>query len=287
MARALLPDDLWSLIAAHLPTRRPSPKGGRPRIDDRAALTGILFVLKTGIPWEYLPRELGCGSGMTCWRRLHEWMLAGVWQRIHEAILRRLREHDQIMWDRACVDAASVPAPAGGEHTGRNPTDRGKLGSKHHLLVDARGLPLVAQISGAQVHDSRFLIPLVESIPAVKGLARRARKRPGKLHADRAYASRAHRGLAAQSGHRRSYRALRYRVARKAWTVALGRRANLGLATPLPQIAHPVRAASRHPSGIPVACLLAHLLAVCREVLLGVLSWAGISSAIMTSPNPG
>ncbi|WP_081897660.1 IS5 family transposase [Massilia sp. BSC265] len=194
MVRALLPEDLWSLIAAHLPAHHRSPKGGRPRIDDRAALTGILFVLKTGIPWEYLPRELGCGSGMTCWRRLHEWMLAGVWQRsIHEAILRRLREHDQIMWDRACVDAASVPAPAGGEHTGRNPTDRGKLGSKHHLLVDERGLPLVAQISGAQVHDSRFLIPLIELIPAVKGLAGRARKRPGKLHADRAYASRAHR----------------------------------------------------------------------------------------------
>lgn len=97
------------------------------------------------------------------------------------------------MWDRACVDAASVPAPAGGEHTGRNPTDRGKLGSKHHLLVDERGFPLVAQISGAQVHDSRFLIPLVVSIPAVKGLAGRARKRPAKLHADRAYASRVHR----------------------------------------------------------------------------------------------
>lgn len=139
MARALLPEDLWSLMAAHLPTHRPSPEGGRPRIDDRAALTGILFVLKTGIPWEYLPRELGCDSGLTCWRRLHEWMLAGVWQRIAEAILRRLRGHDQIMWDRACVDAASVPVPAGGEHTGRNPTDRGKLGSKHHLLVGGIG----------------------------------------------------------------------------------------------------------------------------------------------------
>jgi len=80
-------------------------------------MTGILFVLKIGIPWEYLPRELGCGSGMTSWRRLHEWMRAGVWQHVHEAILRRLREHDQIIWDRACVDAASVPAPAGGEHT--------------------------------------------------------------------------------------------------------------------------------------------------------------------------
>jgi len=194
MAHALLPEDLWSLIAAHLPVRHPSPKGGRPRINDRATLTGIIFVLKTGIPWEYLPRELGCGSGMTCWRRLHEWMQAGVWQRVYEAVLHRLREHDQIMGDRVSADAASVPSPAGGEHTGRNPTDRGKLGCKHHLLVDQRGLPLVVQISGAQVHDSRLLIPLGESIPAVKGLSVRARKRPGKLHADRAYASRAHRG---------------------------------------------------------------------------------------------
>jgi len=218
MARALLPEDLWSLIAAHLPTRRPSTKGGRPRIDDRTALTGILFVLKIGISWEYLPRELCCGSSMTCWRRLHEWMLAGVWQRIHEATLRRLREHDQIMWDRACVDAASVPAPAGGDHIGRNPTDRGKLGSKHHLLVDERGLPLVAQVSGAQVHDSRFLIPLVESIPAVKGLAGRARKRPGKLHADRAYASRAHRAWLRSRGI--AARIARYGVE---WRERLGR----------------------------------------------------------------
>lgn len=86
MARALLPDDLWALIQTLLPTHRPSPKGGRPRIDERAALTGILFVLKTGLPWEYLPRELGCGSGMSCWRRLHAWQQAGIWQRIHEVL---------------------------------------------------------------------------------------------------------------------------------------------------------------------------------------------------------
>jgi transposase len=114
MAQALLPEDRWSLIADHLPAHGRSPKGGRPRINDRAALTGLLFVLKTGIPWEYLPRELGCGSGMTCWRRLHEWMKAGVLQSVHEAILCRLREYDQIMWDRAIIDAASAPAPFGG-----------------------------------------------------------------------------------------------------------------------------------------------------------------------------
>ena len=72
MVKALLPDELWSLFAAQIPVHARCPKGGRPRINDRAALTGILFVLRTGIPWEYLPRELGCGSGMTCWRRLHE-----------------------------------------------------------------------------------------------------------------------------------------------------------------------------------------------------------------------
>lgn len=84
MAQTLLPDDLWPLIEAHLPAHSRSSKGGRPRVNDHAALTGILFVLKPGIPWEYLRRELGCGRGMTCWR-LHAWMQAGVWQRVHEA----------------------------------------------------------------------------------------------------------------------------------------------------------------------------------------------------------
>lgn len=74
------------------------------------------------------------------------------------AVLRRLREHDQILWDRASIDAASVPASFGGEDTGPNPTDRGKLGCKHHVVVDQRGLPLAACISGAQVHDSRLLV---------------------------------------------------------------------------------------------------------------------------------
>lgn len=101
--------------------------------------------------------------------RVHDRMQAGVWQRVHEVVLRRLRERDQIMRDRASVDAASVSAPAGGEHTDRNPTDWGKLGCKHHLLGDQRGLPLAAQLSGAQVHDSRLLMPFVKSIPAFKG----------------------------------------------------------------------------------------------------------------------
>jgi hypothetical protein len=87
---------------------------------------------------------------------------------MYEAVLRRLREYDQIMWDRTGIVAASVPAPAGGEHTGRNPTDRGKHVCKHDFLVDELRLFLMAQISGVQAHDARFLIPVVESTRAVK-----------------------------------------------------------------------------------------------------------------------
>lgn len=113
MARPLVSDELWAIVAPLLPPSRPRPKGGRPPVDDRAALTGILFVLKTGIPWEMLPQELGCGSGMTCWRRLRDWQQAGVWERLHRELLNRLGAADQIDWSRASLDSASVPAKRG------------------------------------------------------------------------------------------------------------------------------------------------------------------------------
>ena len=113
MAKPILPDDLWNIVAPLLPPEPPKPKGGRPRLPDRAALTGIIFVLRTGIPWEMLPQELGCGSGMTCWRRLRDWQEAGVWRRVHQALLDQLGAADQIEWSRASLDSASVPAPGG------------------------------------------------------------------------------------------------------------------------------------------------------------------------------
>ena len=113
MAKELVTDELWDTIEPLLPEEPPKPKGGRPRIEDRAALTGILFVLKSGIPWEMLPQEMGCGSGMTCWRRLKEWNEAGVWERLHLLLLERLGEAEQIDWERACVDSASIPAKRG------------------------------------------------------------------------------------------------------------------------------------------------------------------------------
>ena len=113
MAKPLVSDELWALVAPLLPPEPPKPKGGRPRVPDRACLTGIIFVLKTGIPWELLPQELGCGSGMTCWRRLRDWQEAGVWDALHRTLLDRLGEAGQIDWSRASLDAASVPAKRG------------------------------------------------------------------------------------------------------------------------------------------------------------------------------
>jgi transposase len=119
MAKPLVSDELWAIVAPLLPSEPPKPKGGRPRVSDRACLTGIIFVLKSGIPWEMLPPELGCGSGVTCWRRLRDWQEAGVWDRLHRELLDRLGEAEQIDWSRASLDAASIPAKKGASASGR------------------------------------------------------------------------------------------------------------------------------------------------------------------------
>ena len=119
MARALVGDDLWSEVALLLPPPRPRPKGGRPPVDDRKALAGILFVLKSGIPREMLPQEMGCGSGMTCWRRLRDWQQAGVWAELHRVLLDRLGKANAIDWSRCALDSASVPAKRGARRPDR------------------------------------------------------------------------------------------------------------------------------------------------------------------------
>jgi transposase len=113
MAKELVSDELWEIVEPLLPEEPPKPRGGRPRLDDRAALTGILFVLKSGIPWEMLPQQMGCGSGVTCWRRLKEWQEAGVWERLLSVLLDRLGGDDQIEWERASLDSAIIPAKRG------------------------------------------------------------------------------------------------------------------------------------------------------------------------------
>jgi transposase len=114
MRAPLVPDALWNLIQPLLPLTPRRPLGGRPRVPDRSCLPGILFVLRSGIPWEMLPQELGCGSGMTCWRRLRDWQEAGIWQLIHFVLLDWLARCGQIDWSRAVVDGSSVRAVFGG-----------------------------------------------------------------------------------------------------------------------------------------------------------------------------
>src|SRR3712207_76545 len=119
MSKELITDALWKIVEPLLPLELPKPKGGRPRIDERAALTGIVFVLKSGIPSEMLPKEMGCGSGSTCWRRLRDWQEAGVGEKLHRVLLDRLGEGDEIDWERASMDSASVPAKRGAKEPER------------------------------------------------------------------------------------------------------------------------------------------------------------------------
>jgi transposase len=191
MAKPLLDDGLWERIQPLLPPPKPRRFRfpGRKRLDDRQVLVGILFVLKTGIPWEELPCELGCGSGMTCLNRLKEWHRAGVWQRLHQLLLSELRGADKIDWSRATADASFARALGGGEKTGPNPTDRRKPGSKHHILTDAQGIPLATLLTAANVNEVTQLLPLVDAVPPVGGKPGHPRQRPEQLYTDRAYDS--------------------------------------------------------------------------------------------------
>jgi transposase len=117
----LVSDGFWALVEPLLPEVRPSPKGGRPRVSDRQALAGVIFVLRTGIPWQALPKEMGCSSGSTCWRRFSEWTRLDVWPRLHALLLRVLGRRGAINLERAVIDSASVRAVFGGNTLGRTP----------------------------------------------------------------------------------------------------------------------------------------------------------------------
>jgi transposase len=127
MSKPLVDDELWAIIRPTLPKRPPHPAGGKPPVDDRVCLAGILFVLKTGIAWEDFPCEMGC-CGMTLLNRLRQWQRAGVWQRVHQVMLDRLRAAERIDFSRVIVDSASVRAMHGGKKRDRAPWTAGKTG---------------------------------------------------------------------------------------------------------------------------------------------------------------
>ena len=125
MAKRLVSDELWAAVEPLLPRQKPRPKGGKPPADDRVCLTGILFVLKTGIAWEDFPCEMGC-CGMTLLNRLRQWQRAGVWRAMHRAMLDRLRAAGLIDFSRVIIDSGSVRATHGGKKRARAPWTAGK-----------------------------------------------------------------------------------------------------------------------------------------------------------------
>jgi len=189
--KPLVTDDLWTRIEPLLPpepTRRFRFPGRKP-LDRRKVLTGILFVLKTGIAWDDLPADLGCGCGKTCRHYLRLWHEAGVWRQLHNLLLAELNAADQIDWNRALIDATFAKAPEGGEDTGPNPTDRSKSGSKHHVLTDAQGIPLAATVTAANVNEVTQVFQVLADLDPVGGKPGPNRETPDRLQGDRGYDS--------------------------------------------------------------------------------------------------
>lgn len=132
---------LHKKLAPLLPVVTPSAKGGRPRLSDEQALNGIVFVLRTGIPWEELPQELGFGSGMTCWRRLRDWQAAGVWHGLHLALLDELRQADKLDFSRFSMDGSSVPSPRGARTQAPTPRTGASLAASATSSRTAKASP--------------------------------------------------------------------------------------------------------------------------------------------------
>ncbi|HGO6073240.1 TPA: IS5 family transposase [Burkholderia cepacia] len=198
----MVDDELWILIKPLLPPPKPwrTKNPGRFPVPNRAALNGILFVLKTGIRSNNLPTQIGFGSGATCWRRLRDWHKAGVWDRLHELLLAKLWAADQIDFSRAAVDSSSVRAVRAGPKTGPNPVDRARPGSKHHIVTDANCTPLTMTLTGANANDVTQLLPLIDAIPSIRGLRGHPIQRPRVVYADRDYDSGRHRQASRNRG---------------------------------------------------------------------------------------
>ncbi len=163
---------------------------------------------------------MGCGSGVTCWRRLRDWQAGGVWNRLHELLLAKLRSADQIDFSRAAVDSSHHrSAPLGLAKNWPNPTDRARPGSKYHIVTDANGTPLPAILTGANVHDVTQLLPLIDAIAPIRGLRSHPLQRPLVVYADRGYDSE----RVAQARYRAGDRQAPHRTRQRPEEISLGR----------------------------------------------------------------
>lgn len=155
-----MPDELWEQMEELLPDYRPGPAGGRPRADLRGVADAIFYRLRTGCQWNAIPPELAPGS--TAHDYYQEWAELGVFDALWEMVVEVYDELIGLDWRWQSVDGAMTKAPLGGEETGKNPTDRGKLGTKRSLQTEASGIPIGLAVGGANVHDTKLLQETIE-----------------------------------------------------------------------------------------------------------------------------
>ena len=193
MASCFMPAEFAEIMEPLLPPDLPvGPRGGRPRTPNLVALQVIWYVLTTGIRWQDVLPSMGC-SGRTAHRRLRKWQEAGLWGMLHLTLLDLLHRDGKLDLNIAVVDSTLVPAPGGGDNTGPNPTDRGKTGTKHTLLVDGNGVPLAIRTTGANASDQKQLESIMQEFPRVKGKPGRPKEHPDAAFADRGYDSESNR----------------------------------------------------------------------------------------------
>jgi transposase len=159
-----VPDELWEAIRKLLPSPPERTGPGRPRADDRAALNGIWYILWTGCQWKAVHLDWFGVSSSVIHERFQTWREMGIFRSVMQEMVLYYQTERDIGWEWQSIDSKSCPAPLGGEETGRNPTDRGKQGSKIHLLVDERGAPLALHVTGANEHDKWSADDLIVSI---------------------------------------------------------------------------------------------------------------------------
>lgn len=156
-----IPSKLWRKLKKHLPKQPKRKRPGRPRVNDRDTINGIWYVLWTGCQWKAVDREWFHVSSSTLHERFQTWERGGVFNKLFQIMVRSYARKQGIGWKWQSIDSKMVPSPLGGKQTGKNPTDRGKLGAKIHILVDERGAPLAIHITGANEHDKWSVDDLV------------------------------------------------------------------------------------------------------------------------------
>ena len=166
-------DEFWEKVQPLIPPTPSHAKGGRTRMDDRQAFAAMIYVLRTGIQWNALPRQMGASS--TVHDRYQEWERLGFFEQLWRAGLLEYEELEGIEWEWQAIDGAMTKAPLGRGASGKNPTDRAKMGTKRSMLTDGAGIPLAVALEGANRHDSRLLVATLDGLVVARP-AREAEK---------------------------------------------------------------------------------------------------------------